>query len=281
MALANQALGRSVPLVRTRHNTYAVSANPANRLLNRRLTDFQIVVCDTVRQDLARHPAFHADRLCSIHNGVDIDLYRRNEETRSRARAEFRCEASDIVCGIVARLVPAKGHIFLFKAAALLKEQIPKLRLLVLGQGVLEDDLRRLADSLGISGITRFLGFRNDMSYCIQAFDIGIQPSIDCDTSSFSMKEQMAASIPVVASDYGGLSEIIDNGIEGFIVPHGTVAPLADAIKTLASSPELRAGMGEKARARACAEFSSTTFVQRTFEIYNRVIEAFRGTKAP
>lgn len=275
MALANQACGHSIPLLRTRHNTYAVSANPANRLLNRRLTDFQIVVCETVRQQLAQHPVFHADRLCAIHNGVDADLYRRDDAARARARTEFGYGPSDLVCGIVARLVPAKGHIFLFEAAAMLKEQIPNLRILVLGQGTLEDALRQMAVDLGISAMVQFAGFRTDMHHCVQALDIGVQPSIDCDTSSFSMKEQMAASVPVVASDYGGLSEIIDDGQEGYIVPHGTSEPLAAAIKTLASSADLRLRMGLKAQERARAEFSSDAFVRRTVEVYRRVSEGF------
>ena len=276
MALANQISGHTIPLLRTRHNTYAVSQNPATILLNRRLTDFQIVVCDTVRKTLAQHPAFRAERLCSIHNGVDTDLYQRDESARFRARQEFNCKPTDFVCGIVARLVSAKGHSFLFEAAALLKEEIPNLIILVFGQGVLEKELRQMAEDLGISSRVRFHGFRTDMQYCVQAFDIGTQPSIDCDTSSFSMKEQMAVCIPVVASDYGGLHEIIDDGKEGFLVPHGTVEPLAKAIKTLAQSPELCREMGENARERVCREFSSTTFVRRTVEVYMAMLESFK-----
>jgi glycosyltransferase involved in cell wall biosynthesis len=276
MALANQASGHTIPLLRTRHNTYAVSPNPANVILNRQLTDFQIVVCDTVRKTLAQHPAFRADRLCSIHNGVDTDLYQRDEAARLRARQEFNCKPDDFVCGIVARLVPAKGHRFLFEAAALLKDEVPNLIILVFGQGVLENELTQLASDLGISSRVRFHGFRTDMQYCVQAFDIGAQPSIDCDTSSFSMKEQMAACIPVVASDYGGLHEIIDDGKEGFLVPHGTVEPLAWALKKLAQCPELGRQMGETARERVCREFSSATFVRRTVEVYLEVLQSFK-----
>ena len=93
------------------------------------------------------------------------------------------------------------------------------------------------------------------MHYCVQAFDFGAQPSIDCDTSSFSMKEQMAAGIPIIASDYGGLTEIIDDGVEGIIVPHGTVSPLAEALRRLAADPELPADGQEQER--VAAEFSS------------------------
>ncbi len=276
-AVTNYWMNRPAPLVRTRHNTYVVKDNLPNRYLNRRLTDYQIVVCDVVRRNLAQHPAFNADRLCTIHNGVDADRYAFDPERRKQARAEFNCADTDVVCGIAARLVPAKGHEFLFRAVAQIKDQCPQLRILVFGQGVLEKALRMMASQLGIASMVRFLGFRNDMEHCVQAFDICAQPSIDCDTSSFSMKEQMAAGIPVIASDYGGLTEIITDGVEGFIVPAGTVTPLAEALKKLVENPELRTEMGRAGRKRAREEFSSEAFVGRTLDVYRKVVEEHKA----
>ncbi len=278
-AVTNYWLNRPVPLVRTRHNTYVVKDNLPNRYLNRHLTDFQIVVCETVRQTLANHPAFKAARLCTIHNGVDADAYAFDADKRKQARDEFDCTDSDVVCGIVARLVPAKGHEFLFRAAAQIKETHPQLRILVFGQGVLEKSLRMMASQLGIASIVRFLGFRDDMDYCVHAFDIGVQPSVDCDTSSFSMKEQMAAGIPVIASDYGGLTEIITDGVEGFVVPTGTVTPLAEALCKLIEDSERRAAMGRAGRERVVAEFSSEVFVNRTLDVYRQVIAEHQADK--
>ncbi|HNZ49417.1 MAG TPA: glycosyltransferase family 4 protein [Candidatus Hydrogenedentes bacterium] len=278
-AFANGMLGKPVPLVRTRHNTYKVKTNLPNRILNRKHTDFQIVVCHSVRETLSRHPAFCADRMLTIHNGVDAHRYKADTEARRRARAEFHYSDNDIVCGIVARLVPAKGHTFLFQAAALLQEKHPELRIAVLGQGVLEEALRKEAETLGIADRVQFLGFRDDMNYCVQAFDIGAQPSIDCDTSSFSMKEQMAAGIPLIASDYGGLTEIIDDGVEGLIVPAGTVEPLAAALERLLSDASLRTAMAEKGKARVAAEFSSEVFVSRTLEVYQQLAAEKRRRK--
>lgn len=271
-ALANNTLGRPVCILRTRHNTYNVANNFPNRILNRRWTDYQIVVCDTVRRDLARHPAFDPARLCTIHNGVDANLFTPSAETRAAARAEFGYEPSRLVLGIAARLVDAKGHVFLFRAAALLKDKLPQLRILCFGQGVKEPQLRQLAAELGISGIVQFGGFRNDMHRCTQAFDIGIQPSIDCDTSSFSLKEQMALEIPVIASDYGGLVELVDDGVEGLIVPAGSVEPLAAAIASLAADAPRRTVMGKAGRARVIRDFTVEVFARRTVEAYSRAL---------
>lgn len=275
-ALANRFLGCPCCVVRTRHNTYPVHDGLANRMLNRRWTDYQIVVCETVRKTLARQRAFDPARLCAIHNGVDADLYAPDDALRRRVRAELGYGDEHVVCGIAARLVEAKGHAFLLRAAAMLRPEFPNVRLLILGQGDKEAALRMLAKNCGVAEITHFAGFRDDMHYCTQAFDIGVQPSIDCDTSSFSLKEQMAAQKPVVASDYGGLTEIVTDGVEGLVVPAGTVEPLARALRRLASDPDLRVRMGRAGRERVLRDFTVQVFGARTAEAYARAIEIHR-----
>lgn len=273
LAGTNRLLGRPVCVLRTRHNTYRVHDMWPNRVLNLNWTDFQIVVCDVVRHTLAQQRAFDPGRMCSIHNGVDADEFAPDPVLRAEARAEFGYTDGELVCGIAARLVPAKGHAFLFRAAALLKDEFPQLRLLVLGRGDLEPELVALTQELGIAGMVTFTGFRDDMARCTQAFDIGVQPSIDCDTSSFSLKEQMAEEKPVVCSDYGGLTEILTNEVEGFIVPTGTVEPLAGAMKTLLENAELRQRMGSAGRWRVLKDFTLEVFAQRTAEAYYQALE--------
>ena len=275
-ALANRLMGRPVCIVRTRHNTYPVKDNYANRLLNLKWTDYQIVVCDVVRQDLTIHPAFDETRMCSIHNGIDPKLFAPNPEARKRIRAEFGYTDEHIVCGIVARLEPAKGHEFLFRAVADISPGFPQMRILALGRGKKLGELRKLANDLKIQNIVTFAGFRDDMSDCIQAFDFGVQPSIDCDTSSFSLKEQMAAEKPVVASDYGGLTEIVTNGQEGWIVPAGTVEQLSMAIRRLLENRETAERMGKAGRERVIKDFTVQIFAKRTQEAYRHAMDFHR-----
>jgi glycosyltransferase involved in cell wall biosynthesis len=271
-AVANALESRASTLVRTRHNTYKVSDGLANRMLNRRYTDYQIVVCETVRATLAAQRAFDADRMCSIHNGVDAELFAPDAKARAVVRAEYGYGQEHIVCGIAARLTPAKGHEFLFQALAQIRKARPMLRVLVLGQGVLDAQLKELASKLGISNKVTFAGFRNDIHRCVQAFDIGIQPSIDCDTSSFSLKEQMAAETAVIASDYGGLTEIVSDGVEGLIVPAGSADPLAQAMANLSCDSGLRRIMGMRGRERVLREFTVQVFAERTENAYREAI---------
>lgn len=269
-------LRRKFPLVRTRHNTYEVKNNLFNRRLNKVWTDYQIVVCEVVRKDLSRTPVFSARRMCTIHNGVDADAYAPNEILRKQTRDAFGYANEHIVFGIAARLNEAKGHKFLFKAAAQIHHRFPDFRLLVLGQGGLDAELKKLASDLGISDIVHFAGYREDMVACTNAMDVGVLPSIDCDTSSFSLKEEMAAEKPVIASNYGGLPEILSDGVEGCLVHAGEVAPLASAMVRLLEAPDLRTRMGVAARRRVLREFTLEVFAQRTLAAYERAIALYR-----
>lgn len=269
-AAANRLRGRPAALVRTRHNTYAVGRGVANRLLNRAWTDWHIVVCRLVRDDLAAHPAFDAARLTTIHNGVDAALFRPDPEMRARMRAEFGYAEDDIVVGIVARLALAKGHTYLFDAVQRIAD--PRLRVLALGTGPLESALREEAQARGIGDRVLFAGFRNDMAACVQAIDIGVQPSVDCDTSSFSLKEQMACEKPVIASDYGGLPEIVDDGVEGLVVAAGDARALEQALRSLLADAAPRARMGKAGRARVLREFTVEVFAERTVAAYREAI---------
>ncbi|MBI1320808.1 MAG: glycosyltransferase [Candidatus Hydrogenedens sp.] len=268
------------PIVRTRHNTYSVDDHLANRWLNRHATDFQIVVCETVRHDLSSHDAFDPERMTSIHNGVDPDEYAPDHAERKEARDEFGYSDQDFVFGIAARLAKAKGHEYLLRAAAMLKDKYPRMKLLSLGNGPLEAKLQDLCRELGIEGRVTWAGFRNDVARCTQAFDAGVLPSIDCDTSSFSLKEEMACEKPVIASDYGGLIEIVEDGVEGLIVPAGTVEPLAEAMARLMDDPESAIAMGKAGRERVCAEFSLEQFAGRTLEVYRQVIADAAGRRS-
>jgi glycosyltransferase involved in cell wall biosynthesis len=275
-AIGNRLMGSSVCMVRTRHNTYTVHDALPNRVLNRDWTDFQFVVCETVRAGLAQQPAFDASRMRSMHNGVDADEYKPNPEARAKARAEFGYTDDHVVLGMAARFVPAKGHEFLFRAIAGLTEEFPNLRILLLGQGDLEDNLKELAQDLGIGAAITFAGYRDDMRYCMQAFDIGVQPSIDCEASSFSLMEQMALEKPIVTSTHGGSKEIVRDGVDGFVVAEGTVDPLREALHRVISDAGLRLKMGRSCRGRILDDFTIQRFADRTLEGYAEAIGVHR-----
>ena len=267
-ASVNQWLGHPCAVVRSRHNTYPVSAHVLNRMLNRKWTDWQILVGPALMPLYTGHPVFDPSRVTVVQNGVDVDRFRPDPEKREQARRLFGFEDGDIVCGIVARLTPAKGHRYLLEAAAGLKEEIPALRILALGSGELEQELKNMVDALGLSGQVVFAGYREDMDVCVHAMDFGAQPSVGTEIAPFSVLEIMACGIPLVVSDYGGLPYAVTDGKDGFVVPHGTVDPLREAIRKLALDPEKRRTLGEKARQRVVRSASMDTFLSGTVRVY-------------
>ena len=271
-ALANRTLGQPVAIARTRHNTYHVHDGLSNRILNRRWTDYQIVLGEIMRARLAAQKAFVPEHMGVVRNGVDAELFQPDPEARQSARAEFGYEDHHVVVGIAARLVKAKGHEFLIRALGQLRDDVPQLRLLALGEGGLREDLERLAAECGVADRVLFTGFRDDMPRCIQAMDIATLPSIECDLSSFVVKEKMAAGKPLVVSDHGGLPEDVDDGVEGFVVPAGTVEPLADALRALANDPAKREAMGQAGRERALQRYTMERYVRETVEAYREAM---------
>lgn len=271
--LGNRLHSVKTCVVRTRHNTDPVKEHRLNGWLNRDWTDWQIAVCDAVRDIRVGQPVFDADRMETIHNGVDVDEFSPDGDARQRVREEFGYTGDHVVVGMAARLNIAKGHRFLFEAAHSLRDAHPELRLLILGQGEIEQELRDEVCDRGMDDIVHFAGFRSDIGDCIQAFDIGALPSIATEASSFSLMEQMATCIPMIVSDHGGSKEICRDGEEGFVVAQGETAPLAQALDQLLTNETLRSRFGTQARERVASEFTLALLAQRTVAAYYRAID--------
>lgn len=170
---------------------------------------------------------------------------------RAWARAELELDDHDVVVGIVARLAAVKAHEVLFHAIAKLVSTNSRLRLVVVGGGEREAELRALAAALGIAGQVCFTGLRRDVAQLLPGFDM------TCLTSTYecfplALLEAMAAGVPVVATDCGAVRDMVTNRREGFIVDVGDVDALADRIACLAADADLRKRMGTQGR--ICAE---------------------------
>ena len=157
--------------------------------------------------------------------------------------------------GVAARLAPVKGLSFLIGAAALLRERIPHLRLVIAGDGSERPKLETQVRASGMEKAVKFAGWIDDVARELPNWDVYVQPSL-AEGLGISVLEAMAAGIPVVASDVGGLKEVIDDGVTGFLVPPRDTSRLADRIAQLAIYPSLRARMGDAARAHVIEHFN-------------------------
>ncbi|WP_424160313.1 glycosyltransferase family 4 protein [Bacillus amyloliquefaciens] len=199
--------------------------------------------------------------------GVDTDRFRpvsRAESERLREKHGFT--AGEFILVYPAELNGNKNQGILIEAAALLKNSIPELKLVFAGEGAMEESYRKKAESLGVSDIVRFYGFCRDIHELIQLADLSVASSIR-EGLGMNVLEGMAAEKPAVAADNRGHREIIDDGVNGFLVPAGDSAAFADRIEKLYRSPGLRKAMGQKGR-RTAECFSETRTVKEMAHIY-------------
>ena len=168
-----------------------------------------------------------------IYNGVDLQRYNHQQPCCTLHEDYAIPEASPIV-GVVARLEAEKGHRTLLEAWPLVLAAYPGAWLLVVGEGSERDSLESQAASLGIAGRVVFTGRREDVPAVTAALDIAVLPSYR-EAQGLSVLEAMALSRPVVASEVGGIPEMIENGVSGLLVPPNDHVALGDAIVRLLS----------------------------------------------
>jgi glycosyltransferase involved in cell wall biosynthesis len=172
----------------------------------------------------------------------------------------------------VGRLIPIKGQVVLLRAFAEARRQIPDLELEIAGRGPLEPALRALCRELGIADAVRFLGYVAPVQGAIERSAIVVVPSMG---EGFGMValEAMERSRPVIAAAIGGLGELVEDGVTGYLVPPGELEPLRDAIVRLAGDLDLAGRMGEAGRRRALARFLQTGCTDRTEILYRAALE--------
>jgi len=166
---------------------------------------------------------------------------------KNAARAALGLPEGAFVVGIVARLSAQKAHHVLLEAFASLGRSHPHARLVVVGGGERHDELLELAARLGIGDRVHFTGVRPDVPALLPAFDVACLSSVHEGVPIFAI-EAMAAGLPMVATDCGGLRELVVDAEQGFIVPVGDATALAESLAVLADDPGLRGRQGAAAR---------------------------------
>jgi glycosyltransferase involved in cell wall biosynthesis len=168
------------------------------------------------------------------------------------------------------RLEPVKGLVHLLHAAALLVADFPDLLVQVAGDGSERDALGAAARTLGIAGNVRFLGWTDDLRPVLRRSSVFVQPSLQ-EAFGITVLEAMACGLPVVASAVGGLSEIVEDGRTGFLVPPGHAAALADRVARLIRDPLENGRQGAASRARAATHFPARRMVRSIHSVYDQV----------
>jgi len=202
-----------------------------------------------------------SSKIEAIHNGIpDIDP---PLEAGIQIRRELGLTDKDTVIGIASRIDHVKGIRYLIEAMKPLSTKYPELKLVLVGTGILEAELRQHATALGIDDRIIWAGFRTDIPACLAAFDIFVLPSL-AEYHSIALLEAMRAQKTIVATDVGGNTESVRDRKEALIIPPADADAIAEAVTQLMEAPELQSKLAIAARDRFTQNFLQSQMIQQT-----------------
>lgn len=196
-------------------------------------------------------------------NGIDVARF--DSPPDRQARHEV------VVFGVAARLAPKKGLEMLLVALSELRRRRDDFECRIAGDGPLGDALRLQVVDSGLLDQVRFVGHIDDMPGFYSGVDIYIQPS-ETEGLPLGLLEALACGLPAVATDVGGTSEVVRDGVEGYLIQSGDSFALADAMSRLLDRRDVRLEMGRAARKRVCAKFSLQCLGERTLAAYRQFL---------
>jgi glycosyltransferase involved in cell wall biosynthesis len=169
------------------------------------------------------------------------------------------------------RLSPEKGHRFLVEAVGMLRGGINNTHFVFCGDGPCQNELEKRSKELGISEICHFAGFRHDLKEIFQAMDLLVLPSLTEGLPNVVL-EAYACAKPVIATSVGGVPEIVEDGVNGILVPPERADLLAEAIKSCLVAPEKRRMMGEAGYQKVKSEFAFESQTKKLESIYSELL---------
>jgi L-malate glycosyltransferase len=209
-------------------------------------------------------------KITVIHNGSEpIELP--SIEKIQTLKREFQIPDNSRVIGTTGRLVPVKNHILFLKAARIINETMPGTRFVIIGDGPLLAELKSYASSLGINHNVIFTGFRNDAKLIAGIFDIFALTSVH-EGIPMVLLEAMSLGKPVVSTNVGGISEIIENGTNGILVTPGDERSFATACLNVLSDENLENRISLQAERDIMGKYSLAASEAKTFELYKKVV---------
>ena len=245
-----------------------------HRLLERMalpVTDLRIVVSRDILSLRREHEHTPPSKMRLVHNAVDPRAFEIADEVRAALRQELGVE-DKFVIGTVGRLVDAKSYDILLEVAEDVCRKRPEARFVVVGEGPLGGELRRRAETPGLSGKVLFTGQRTDIPDLMAAMDLYLITS-KREGLPLALIEAMMSGRAVVSTSVGGIPDAILPDREGILVESGDRAGLTEAILALMDDPDRRRTLGERAQRKAVERYSPEKVLQELEKIYREFLD--------
>ena len=204
-----------------------------------------------------------------IYNGIDLDEYQKPIDI-TKKKAEIGIGEDEFVVGNVANLYPVKGQVYLLRAAKNVLKEMPNTKFLIIGRGELENELKREAQNLGIGSYIKFLGFREDVKELLKIMDVFVLSSF-AEGLPLSLIEAMASKVPVVATKVGGIPEVIDDGVNGFLAYPLDSEALSAKIISLLKNHSLAEKLVMRGEKKIKNKFTISVMRSKYYNIYSAI----------
>jgi glycosyltransferase involved in cell wall biosynthesis len=266
---------RRLPMLMTEHGRAFPDYPRRKRMLANRVLlarrDRVVGVGQSVRRALIANEGFPAARVGVIFNGIDMYQFTVRRD-REAVRRELGLGPENLVILQVARLDPLKDHATAIRVINHLAHRNPDSRLILVGQGPEETAIREKVEAWGLTDRVRFLGLRTDVARLLSAADLFLLTSVS-EGIPLVLIEAMAAGLPVVSTDVGGVGEVVEDGRTGLLAPSGDDGALAEKVLLLARDPAECERMGRAGRVRAETMFSERQMHAAYLRLYGEMLE--------
>lgn len=274
--IAGRRCGKKV--VYTRHSAFPVPAKlkyPPGRWVNKWINEYyadRIIAVSPATAENLTDAGISAKYITVMMNGV-TPVERVTGDPLADLRRRWGVRDGEFVLGILARIEPYKGHAYILEAVRRLTDQGRSVRLLIAGTGSFEQELREMADRLGVTDQVSFLGFQSDVAAVLSVLNVQLNASYGTEACSMALLEGLSMGLPAVVSDYGGNPWLIEDGVDGLLFPSRDSAALAERVARLMDAPEELARMGENARKAFFERFTAEVFARNVEAVYDTVME--------
>jgi glycosyltransferase involved in cell wall biosynthesis len=255
-----------IPLrVISRRVDFPLKNNYFSKIKYRKDIDMIIAISKGVKKVLVSS-GIDKKKIKVVPSGIDYTPFE-NVSSKDYLHRELGFNKDDFLVGIVAHLADHKGHKYLIEAAGILKKKAPRIKLIIVGKGPLRMELDQQVKKLGVEDIVLFLGFREDVPQIMASLDLFVLSSY-LEGLGTSIMDAMASHLPVVATEVGGIPELVIHEKTGLLVPPKNPAALAEAIIRIYKDRKLAYSYGENGYKVVHEKYSSRAMAKKVIKEY-------------
>ena len=231
-------------------------------------TDLAIAVSESTGEFTTRARLMPAERTKVVYLGAPLDEFARprSADEIAQARRDLGIAAGTVAVGTITRLMPSKGNQYLVEAAPAILAAHPDVRIFIVGEGELQQDLEAQARALNLGDRLVFSGFKRDVAAVLSAFDVVVFPSL-WEGTPLTVFEALAMGKPIVATDADGLLDVLSDRRDALIVPKADAKALADAVGDLLEDKALAEALGREATETG-RRYDIAAFVRKMERLY-------------